>query len=73
MENFYAELAEVLEIDPATVGPDMALAEHNWDSLAIVSTIAIVDEIFNVTLDGSALGKCEKVSDIEALIEKAKA
>ncbi|PTD99367.1 acyl carrier protein [Pandoraea apista] len=73
MEKLYAELAEVLEIDQAEVRPEMSLAEHNWDSLAIVSTIAIVDELFNVTLDGSALGKCQTVADIQALIEKAKA
>jgi hypothetical protein len=35
--------------------PDTVLAEHNWDSLAIVSTIALVDEICGELLDGAAL------------------
>jgi acyl carrier protein len=49
----------------------LKLHEHGWDSLAVISTIAIVDELFNVTLDGSALSKCTTVADIEALIAQA--
>jgi acyl carrier protein len=71
LEKLYVELAEVLEIDPSTIGPKLKLHEHGWDSLAVISTIAIVDELFNVTLDGSALSKCTTVADIEALIAQA--
>lgn len=73
MEKLYSELADILEVDPATVGPKLSLVEHVWDSLAIISTIAIVDELYNVTLDGAALGKCETVADIESLITQANA
>ncbi|ANJ71601.1 acyl carrier protein [Ralstonia insidiosa] len=73
MEKLYAELAEILEIDPSAVGPQLSLHDHGWDSLAVVSTIAIVDELFDVTLDGAALGKCATVADIEALITRATA
>nr|ADU90683.1 putative acyl carrier protein [Collimonas sp. MPS11E8] len=66
-------MADILEVAPATVGPQLSLIDHVWDSLAIISTIAIVDELYNVTLDGAALGKCEKVADIELLITQANA
>jgi acyl carrier protein len=59
---------------PSEVSPDTGvLANHNWDSLAIVSTIALVDEICGELLDGAALAQCVTVSDIAALIPQAKA
>ena len=72
METFYTGLAEILEIDAGRVGPDLDLTKLAWDSLAVVSTIALVDEQFNVMLEGKALAQCQKVSDIEALIAKKK-
>ena len=71
MSAFYEGLAEILEIEPAEVTSDLDLTEHHWDSLAIVSTIALVDECFNRLIEGAALGRCERVSDIEALIAAA--
>lgn len=72
MNALYEGLAEILEIDVAQVTPALRLEEHAWDSLAIVSTIALVDDSFNVLLDGQSLGKCETVADIEQLIEAGK-
>ncbi|PIB94189.1 phosphopantetheine-binding protein [Caulobacter sp. FWC2] len=73
MQTLYAGLAEIFEIDTAEVTADTVLANHNWDSLAIVSTIALVDEICGELLDGAALAECVTVSDIAALIPQAKA
>ena len=67
---FLEGLAEILELDKADVQPDLHLSSTNWDSLAIVSTIALADEVFGVMLDGKALSKCTSVADIEALIAK---
>lgn len=68
MQAFYSGLAEILEIDPSLVTPELNLIQHNWDSLAVVSTIALCDECFNVMLDGQALNACQTVEDIVALI-----
>jgi acyl carrier protein len=73
MQNFYSGLAEILEIDVAAVTPDLVLAQYAWDSLAVVSTIALVDELFDKMLDGKALTRCERVADITALIAPADA
>jgi acyl carrier protein len=70
---FYTGLAEIFEVEVAEIGPDFSLVDHIWDSLAVVSTIALIDECFSEMVDGSALAKCERVSDIEALITRAKA
>jgi acyl carrier protein len=74
MNKFYEGLAEILEVDTAAITPDFVLTsgDADWDSLAIVSTIALVDDSFNVMLDGKALAACEKVADIEGLINAAR-
>ena len=68
MNAFYAGLAEIFEVSESDIHPDFDLASHTWDSLAIVSTLALADECFNLMLDGKALGECVTVGDIEALI-----
>lgn len=75
MSNFYEGMAEIFEIDPSKITPEFELgsADAQWDSLALVSTIALVDDCYNVMLDGSALAACKTIGDIEALIAAAKA
>ncbi|EDO85902.1 putative acyl carrier protein [Burkholderia pseudomallei 406e] len=72
MNAFYEGLAEIFEIDASEVTPALALGEHNWDSLAIVSTIALADDCFGVLLNGQALGNCKTVADIDALVAAQK-
>jgi acyl carrier protein len=74
MNDFHAGMAEILELDPASVGPDTLLESDAsaWDSLAIVSTIALVDDVFGVMLSGQALMACKTVADIGALVDAAR-
>lgn len=72
MSAFYEGLAEILEISPADVSPVILLENHSWDSLAIVSTIALADDCFDVMLSGKALAECKTVADIENLIQLKK-
>lgn len=71
MSEFYEGLAEILEIEPGEVTPELALNEGNWDSLAIVSTIALIDEIYDKTVGGEALEKCQTVGDLEKVVAAA--
>jgi acyl carrier protein len=68
MSNFYDELAEILELEADQIRPDLRLDETPWDSLAVVSTIALIDELYDVAVSADALNKCETVGDIEQLI-----
>lgn len=74
MSEFYDGMAEIFEIDSSRITPEFDLhsAEAAWDSLAIVSTIALADDCFGVMLEGKALGDCKTVADIENLIAAAK-
>jgi acyl carrier protein len=73
MNKFYEGMAEIFEVEPEAMsaGFDLTTANCDWDSLAIVSTIALVDDCFNVMLRGDALGECKTIGDIEALVAKA--
>jgi len=75
MNAFYEGMAEIFEIEPAMITSEFELgsSEAQWDSLALVSTIALVDDCFDVLLDGTALAACKTVGDIEALVKAAKA
>lgn len=56
-------LAEILEV-PA-VAPETLLADAGaWDSLAVVCTIALIDEKAGVEVDGQALAACVTVGDV---------
>lgn len=70
MSAFYEGMAEIFEIEPDQIGPDTVLAEAGWDSLAIVSTIALVDDVYGVALSANDLAACETVADIEKLAEQ---
>lgn len=72
MNEFFAGLAEILEVDVEKVTPELDLTQYAWDSLAVVSTIALIDECFNMIVDGQALGECETVASIMKLIENGK-
>jgi acyl carrier protein len=74
MSQFYEGLAEIFEVEIVNITSEFDLnsADVPWDSLAIVSTIALVDDCFNVMLDGQSLIRCDYVKDIETLISKLK-
>lgn len=72
MRAFYDDLAEVLELNPSLVTSDLDLTQLDWDSLAFISTISLVDRHFGVMLNGDDLEGCRTVGDIEKLITEKK-
>lgn len=74
MSEFYEGMAEIFETEIIAISPTFELhsSEAAWDSLAIVSTIALVDDCFGVMLEGKALGACLTILDIERLVAEAK-
>lgn len=66
MSEFFEGMAEILDVDASEVGPDHELGEA-WDSLAIVSTIALIDEVFDRSVSPDALAQCKTVGDVEKL------
>lgn len=67
MNELYAGLADIFEVDPSAITPDAKLDELGWDSLAMVSTIALFDEVYGKPVGVDKLKTCQTVGDIEAL------
>jgi len=70
-EPFLSDLAEILELDRAALTEEYPLDDTNWDSLAVVSTIASIDESFGLALPGDPLRACQSVGDLLRLIREA--
>lgn len=73
MNELYEGLAEILELEPDEVTPELRLEDTPWDSLAVVSTIALIDELYDVAVSADGLNDSETVGEIEALIAKHRA
>lgn len=64
------ELVEVLQRD-GRLALDMNLAElEEWDSLAIISTISLFDELFGEIIEADEVANCATVKDLLKLVEK---
>jgi acyl carrier protein len=66
--EFLARMAEILQARPGAVEFDTPLVPETFDSLAILSTIAAIDEIFGAVVPAAALARCRTVSELLALI-----
>jgi acyl carrier protein len=63
--TFLADLASLLEIDQSMLTADFYLnSTANWDSLTIVSTIALLDQYFNIKTEGKVLEDCKTIEDL---------
>lgn len=67
MSKLYAGLAEIFEVEPEEITADTVLEELAWDSLAMVSTIALFDELYSKEMRIDDLKACRTVGDLEAL------
>lgn len=65
---FLLALQSMLELDPGTLTPATRLADLEvWDSLAVISFIALVDETFGRVVEGERLVKAQTVADLLAI------
>ena len=67
--EFHLELDNILELNPGTIQGGEALESLSaWDSLAVLSFIAMVDEKLKTQVSGKDIANCATVSDIAALL-----
>jgi len=67
--NFKTEFAEILDMDEKDVLGDMMLDASIWDSLAVVTTAALIDEEYSKIVDGEKLTNCKSLNELMDLIE----
>ena len=72
MENKFIELlADVLEIEANLINDSLKLdIEDNWDSIAILSAIVLIDDAYEIQLEGEELRNCSNPKDVYDLISK---
>lgn len=69
-KKFIEQLKEVLEIEDREINPDDEFRNYSeWNSMAALSVIAMMDDEFGVVLDTASFIKLRTVGD---LIEEVK-
>ncbi|MCX6925051.1 MAG: acyl carrier protein [Verrucomicrobia bacterium] len=70
MENFYGKLAEILEVDE--LKPDDVLQDfEDWDSLTVLSVLAMLDANYGVNLTAGDLRQIKTAAELAAAVESA--
>jgi acyl carrier protein len=73
MEEFLQNLAEALNQPDLQIDPQQKIKDlPNWDSLAILTTLSMLDQEYGVSMSGTELQSCETVADLQAKVEAAK-
>jgi acyl carrier protein len=68
---FYKRLDEMLEVAPGTIQGSVELAGlEAWDSLAVMSFIAMIDSQYQISLPAVAIIACRTVDDLATLVEE---
>ncbi len=68
LSEFLAELTEMLEVEEEVTAETSLEDMEEYDSLAIMSLIAFIDEKFDMTASGETLGELKTVADLISLI-----
>ena len=68
MENFDGEIAEILEVDSVNMD-DQLTSFDCWDSLTILSIIALASETYNITISFVEVNAAVSVGGLKALIQ----
>ena len=72
MDVFLKNLAEALNQPDADFRPEQKLSDiPNWDSLASLTTLSMLDMEYGVTLSGAELQACSTIADLQAKVVKA--
>lgn len=65
---FFAAVAEILEADPAGLTGEEQISDvGNWDSLSVITFIAMVDSDLGQIVDGEKLKDAKTLNDLAAL------
>lgn len=64
------KIAEIMDLEPEEIKEDAILAEYDeWDSVAVLSFIALMDEEFGKEVRGGEIRKLITVNDLMNIME----
>ena len=67
MQDFIDSLADILEA-AEPLSEESELAKYEWDSLAIISIVSLIDKTFSFVPDVQKLEACKTVGDVIKLV-----
>jgi acyl carrier protein len=62
-------LEEMFEADAGVLKPETALDTLQWDSMAMLSMVALVDKRFGKKISGAQLRSCKTIQDLLNVME----
>lgn len=62
-------LAEILDCDVEELSPEMELSSFEWDSVAVLSFIAMMDEEYGKAVKGAEIKKLVTIQDALDIME----
>jgi acyl carrier protein len=71
MSEFLKSIASILEVDEVSATDDLK-AFPQWDSLAVLSVIAMLDANYGVNLRAADLGPVQSAGDLWSLVQSKK-
>lgn len=70
LEKLISELSDILECDKHAISADTHFKElEQWDSLAHVSTVSMIDDVFDTVLSEDEIKRVSTVADLASLVE----
>jgi acyl carrier protein len=66
--EFLLQIDELLEQTPGTLQGPETLVDYGWDSLAVVSFIAMVHNLCQYVVPPEQLARCKTVNDVIGLL-----
>jgi|tagenome__1003787_1003787.scaffolds.fasta_scaffold20966388_4 acyl carrier protein len=69
-DEFLETLAVALELDRTQLNDQYRLAYASWDSLLVMSTVAAVDQHFDIILEPEELYECSSVKALFDLLKR---
>lgn len=74
MKEFIEKFAEIFDdVDPSTLSGDTKFRElDDWDSIAGLSVIGMVDEEYGVTFNADDMRACQTIEDLFNKVESKK-
>jgi acyl carrier protein len=68
-QDFLKRFEDILELDAGSLkGDEPLMSLDGWDSLAVVTFIAMVDENFETALSPAKIAKSQTVADLISLL-----
>jgi acyl carrier protein len=67
--RFRQGLSGILSVPEVLLTPEFELNERNWDSVVVISVIALIDDTYGVTVPAARLAGCRSLGEILALVE----